>query len=1045
MKKQILSFALIWAFLIQLCSVVPAVAAGTVSENFNGYEAGLNVSTLTSWSGSGGTVAADPINTESDNMILNTSGNNFEVTKSFEAQDGITDVSYSYAWPNGEKYSHFMTLKSGSTVIARLGLLRNQEQSWRNDMALLKTDSAIGAGNHSISMYNNLFSYPGTNTWYNIKLRVNSNTQTLTVVVATDEITEEMMENPAGFSNVKGYAVDFDFINKTDSNGDDITSFDSISFGHNWSSDSRTAYWDNIEIKPVSQTAKYTVTFRDWNGSETTQTVNENETVSAPTAPSRAGYDFDGWFLNGAKYNFNAPVTADITLEAQYTKKFSVVDDSFDEYAADTLIADIDTWTVSNGNATVAVDPANEDNHAMFLNPNGGYTVTKAITPQDGTVDVAYKFYMQSVESCGYAAELKSGSKNIARLAVVRNNNGWRNDFGFYKSDANLNYGTNDSSSYASALNGVYPGWYNVKCRLDFNTQTARAVISKNDITDSDMESPESSETILGYVDYPFINEASSIDKISFYTNRPQPHSNGGSGVYVDDISVTAASVKKYSLKNVTYMKEGNDYSVSAIINKGEVDGSVVVVGYNNNNEISYLSIDNDFVGSGVAAGTKKTYNKTFTTTLPISRIDVLIWDFNTNYPLCSAENAVYTLPATPTPTPSPTPSPTAVPTATPTPGPTADPSDVSDVDDPPYVYADIERADVPLKVDASEVQEIPSSVSDSVYRTYPDGKMKAFLLSFDDGPMISDVDILMPVFEENNLTAAFNLNLSDHPETWSAPMHIDPDTGNVTWIGNMTSQNFHDQVVTRYDKYEIGNHGTNHHPDYMLNKTNYRNEVGKNKYNIETIFGKECNSYVASYKDRQPDAEPASGAWRLAYMQYIGIRYYRNAPLKNVSWASQPSQLNYSVPSSFYGWNPTIRITESSICSDGTTTYKPDDIVQYYVDHDFGKEWTLFFGWGHGTDVSNLNWSTYKLTKNGNYAGFANACKIAGDNSDVLWSVTPIDYVDYVNASKLTYVTDNGNGTVSITNPSTCINVWMKVGGNNIEIPAGQTVTAAY
>ena len=78
---------------------------------------------------------------------------------------------------------------------------------------------------------------------------------------------------------------------------------------------------------------------------------------------------------------------------------------------------------------------------------------------------------------------------------------------------------------------------------------------------------------------------------------------------------------------------------------------------------------------------------------------------------------------------------------------------------------------------------------------------------------------------------------------------------------------------------------------------------------------------------------------------------------------------------------------------------------------------------------------------KNGNYENLATTCAMANANSNVLWNVTPIDYVDYVNASRLTSVTINEN-SVSIYNPSSGIDVWMNVDGNKVKISAGETVT---
>lgn len=63
----------------------------------------------------------------------------------------------------------------------------------------------------------------------------------------------------------------------------------------------------------------YTVTF-DPNNGEAVQTKNFDfgEKVSGFDYPSRDGYTFDAWYTNGAAYNFDRPVTGDLTLTARW-------------------------------------------------------------------------------------------------------------------------------------------------------------------------------------------------------------------------------------------------------------------------------------------------------------------------------------------------------------------------------------------------------------------------------------------------------------------------------------------------------------------------------------------------------------------------------------------------------------------------------------------------------------------------------------------------------------------------------------------------------
>ena len=72
------------------------------------------------------------------------------------------------------------------------------------------------------------------------------------------------------------------------------------------------------------QVVTYTVTFDSNGGSAVeAQTVASGHTATEPTAPTREDYTFTGWTLNDADYDFNTPVTTDITLVAQWAKATS--------------------------------------------------------------------------------------------------------------------------------------------------------------------------------------------------------------------------------------------------------------------------------------------------------------------------------------------------------------------------------------------------------------------------------------------------------------------------------------------------------------------------------------------------------------------------------------------------------------------------------------------------------------------------------------------------------------------------------------------------
>ncbi len=79
---------------------------------------------------------------------------------------------------------------------------------------------------------------------------------------------------------------------------------------------------ENTGYSAESSFTPRSVTF-DSNGGSAVATayVNSGSTVSQPSAPTRTGYDFVKWQLNGADYSFSSAVNANITLDAVWDAK----------------------------------------------------------------------------------------------------------------------------------------------------------------------------------------------------------------------------------------------------------------------------------------------------------------------------------------------------------------------------------------------------------------------------------------------------------------------------------------------------------------------------------------------------------------------------------------------------------------------------------------------------------------------------------------------------------------------------------------------------
>ena len=175
------------------------------------------------------------------------------------------------------------------------------------------------------------------------------------------------------------------------------------------------------EVKPT-----YTVTFVDWNGTVLkTQTVDEGSSATAPSNPSRDGYNFTGW-----DKSFNN-ITANVTITAQYSiKTYTVI---FKDHDGATL----KTQTVNHGSAATAPNNPTRD----------GYTFTgwdKAFTNVTSDLTVIAQ-YTKNEEP---EPEIPEGAIPVEKTIALRPtsatqdsgyNNTWTNIANTYDTDTSTN------------------------------------------------------------------------------------------------------------------------------------------------------------------------------------------------------------------------------------------------------------------------------------------------------------------------------------------------------------------------------------------------------------------------------------------------------------------------------------------------------------------------------------------------------------------------------------------------------------------------------
>ena len=98
----------------------------------------------------------------------------------------------------------------------------------------------------------------------------------------------------------------------------------------------------------------YTVTFKDWDGSVLkTQSVESGSAATAPSNPSREGYEFIGWDKSFSN------ITSDLTVTAQYNIKTYTV-----SFYNDSIL--LKTETVEHGKSATAPNSPTKEGHVFI-------------------------------------------------------------------------------------------------------------------------------------------------------------------------------------------------------------------------------------------------------------------------------------------------------------------------------------------------------------------------------------------------------------------------------------------------------------------------------------------------------------------------------------------------------------------------------------------------------------------------------------------------------------------------------------------------------
>lgn len=217
----------------------------------------------------------------------------------------------------------------------------------------------------------------------------------------------------------------------------------------------------NLFKNPTGETA--TVTFNTNGGSTIpSEQVVIGQKISAPSTPSKAGYVFDDWYLNGEPFDFNKPIVEDITLVAGW-ETYEVID-----YIESSGTQYIDTGVIAtqgnsykieskfifdnnNGFALYGSQPSStQRGFVCYLNADGKvYMTSGSSTAGDSTcnfdysinteyeiehnIDTSNSLISANVNGTSLNNFTYSGNIDTANSLYILNNNGQSNQIAYTK------------------------------------------------------------------------------------------------------------------------------------------------------------------------------------------------------------------------------------------------------------------------------------------------------------------------------------------------------------------------------------------------------------------------------------------------------------------------------------------------------------------------------------------------------------------------------------------------------------------------------------
>lgn len=267
---------------------------------------------------------------------------------------------------------------------------------------------------------------------------------------------------------------------------------------------------------------------------------------------------------------------------------------------------------------------------------------------------------------------------------------------------------------------------------------------------------------------------------------------------------------------------------------------------------------------------------------------------------------------------------------------------------------------------------------------TYPEGKLKALVLSYDDGT-IQDIE-LAALFDRHQLIGTFNLNSEYLGATRGWPQ-ANGDTIFQKYVPK-------DSLLVIYKNHEISAHGAFHKDFLAISDDEILEEVYTDIENLANLTNREITSMAYPF-----------GNTNEHIAQLILPTGITNARTVAVTYA-------FDLPENRLLWNPTCHDSKVSTSLDAYLSLEEGNMSVFYV-------------WGH-------SWEFGDKERWDNMVAF---CERIGKEENI-WSVGAGELTHYLKAIERVQI-DKGK----MTNPTGNTPVWIRLSTGIERLDAGETL----